>query len=82
MPHKAYIHEVDGSKKAVLMIHGSEDGFVPCNMSRDGYSACCGKKKLLIVDGADHGVSFIKDREGYTNAVVTFLEENVDSAQL
>ena len=22
MPHKAYIHEVDGSKKAVLMIHG------------------------------------------------------------
>ena len=72
---------LSNSRVPVLMIHGSEDGFVPCKMSHDGYSACNGKKKLLIVDGADHGVSFIKDREGYTNAVVSFLEENVDSIQ-
>lgn len=61
----------------VLMVHGGNDGFVPCQMSEDGYQACAGKKKLLIVDGADHGVSFIHDREGYTQAVVTFLEENI-----
>lgn len=65
----------------VLMIHGSKDDFVPCRMAHEGYCACTGKKKLLIVDGADHGVSFIKDRDGYTGAVVTFLEENVDLIQ-
>ena len=63
------------SKVPVLMIHGRDDGFVPCKMSEIGYEACKGKKKLLIVDGADHGVSFIQDRQGYTDAVVSFLEE-------
>lgn len=66
------------SKFPVLMIHGKNDGFVPCKMSEDGYNACTGKKKLLIVDGADHGVSFIHDREGYIRAVAAFLEENID----
>ena len=67
------------SKVPVLMIHGREDGFVPCKMSELGYQACSGKKKLLIVDGADHGVSFVKDRDGYTGEVISFLEENIDS---
>lgn len=65
------------SKVPVLMIHGREDGFVPCKMSEDGYQACIGCKRLLIVDGADHGVSFVQDREGYTKAVVSFLKENI-----
>ena len=67
------------SKVPVLMIHGREDGFVPCKMSQDGYDACTGKKKLFLVDGADHGVSFIKNRDGYVKEVVSFLEETVDS---
>lgn len=66
-----------GCKVPVLMIHGRNDTFVPCTMTQEGYDACVGRKKLLIVDGADHGVSFIHDRDGYTNAVITFLEENV-----
>ena len=66
------------SKVPVLMIHGRDDSFVPCEMSEIGYEACSGKKKLLLVDGADHGVSFIKDRDGYINEIVTFLKENVD----
>lgn len=69
---------LSNSRVPVLMIHGRNDGFVPCNMSEQGYSACTGKKRILLVDGADHGVSFIHDREGYTNAVVSFLAENVD----
>ena len=67
------------SRIPVLMVHGREDDFVPCSMSEAGYEACTGKKKLLIVEGADHGVSFIHDREGYTQAVMQFLNENVDS---
>lgn len=67
------------SKVPVLMIHGREDTFVPCKMTEEGFQACTGRKKLLIVDGADHGVSFIHDREGYKEAVISFLEENVDT---
>ena len=65
-------------KVPVLMIHGRKDTFVPCKMTEDGFKACTGRKKLLIVDGADHGVSFIHDRNGYTNAVFSFLQENVE----
>lgn len=65
------------SRVPVLMIHGGADDFVPCQMSKDGYQACSGKKKLLIVECAGHGVSYIQDRDGYTQAVVTFLEENI-----
>ena len=65
------------SKVPVLMIHGRNDNFVPCKMTEDGYNACAGRKKLLLVDGADHGVSFIHDRNGYMNAIISFLEENI-----
>lgn len=62
----------------VLMIHGRDDTFVPCTMTERGYAACNSKKRLLLVDGAEHGVSFIHDREGYIGAVTDFLIENVD----
>jgi len=62
----------------VLMIHGRADTFVPCAMTERGYSACSSKKRLLLVDGAEHGVSFIHDKEGYIGAVTEFLRENID----
>ena len=53
----------------VLFIHGRADTFVPCEMTLRNYEACTAEKKLLLVDGAKHCMSFIKDREGYTQAV-------------
>lgn len=63
------------SRLPVLLVHGTEDGFVPCDMSRAGFAACCEPKHLLIVEGADHGVSFLKDTNGYTKAVKDFIEK-------
>lgn len=63
------------SRVPVLLIHGSEDGFVPCRMSKESFSFCADPKQLLIVDGADHGVSFLVDRAGYSNAVECFLDK-------
>ena len=54
-----------------------EDGFVPCEMTQKSYEACNEPKKLLLVDGADHGVSFVVDRETYTNMIEQFLHENL-----
>ena len=65
------------SRVPVLMIHGAEDGFVPCQMSRDGFGVCCEPKQLLVVDGADHGLSFLVDTDGYSSAVNTFVEKYI-----
>ena len=69
---------LQGSKLPVLMVHGTDDGFVPCEMSVQGYEACRGEKELLLVEGADHGVSFLVDRPRYEEAVRAFLRKNVE----
>lgn len=58
----------------ILMIHGTADTFVPCEMTKQGYDACMSKKWLLLVEGAGHGVSFMVDRGKYTQALCSFLE--------
>ena len=65
------------SRLPVFMVHGSADDFVPCEMTSQGYDVCTSQKKLLIVEGADHGVSFLADRQTYTEAIVDFLKSTV-----
>ncbi len=66
---------LEKSKLPILMIHGIDDDFVPCRMSEEAYSACNGPKQLLLVDGAEHGVSFLVDRQRYTRMVNEFIEK-------
>lgn len=63
------------SKLPILLIHGTADDFVPCNMTKEGYEACVGKKSLLLVEGAGHGVSFLKDHVRYTEVLCKFVNE-------
>lgn len=65
------------SKLPVLMVHGMDDGFVPCDMTQQGYDACTGEKELFLVEGADHGLSFLKDTERYKERVRAFLDRNL-----
>lgn len=59
----------------VLFIHGKADTFVPYEMTVRNYEACRGWKKLLLVEGADHCMSFLKDREAYKKAVLELFWE-------
>lgn len=61
------------SKVPVLIIHGEDDSFVPCEMSRRNYEACASEKELLIVPGADHGMSYVTDKETYVERFKGFL---------
>lgn len=65
------------SKIPILMFHGAEDGFVPCQMSRDSFGVCCEPKQLIVVDGADHGLCFLTDTDRYTSAVKDFVNKFV-----
>lgn len=49
----------------VIFIHGEDDDFVPCDMSRAMYQACSSRKKLAIFPGAGHGLSCLVDPERY-----------------
>lgn len=56
----------------VLFVHGSEDSFVPVEMTYRNYVSCASPKKLLIVPGADHGMSYLVDRKAYQTALREF----------
>ena len=60
----------------ILFIHGADDSFVPVGMTLENYAACKAPKQLLIVPGADHGMSYFYDREGYEKAVLQFFREH------
>ena len=63
------------SRIPVLFIHGDDDRFVPCRMSRENFEASAAeRKKLLIVPNAGHGLSYMLDRPAYLSALHEFLE--------
>ena len=59
----------------VLLVHGTDDHFVPIEMSYENYIACASPKRLLVVPGADHGMSYLVDQDGYETAVKSFWKE-------
>lgn len=61
----------------IMMVHGKDDGFVPCRMTEEGFAVCTGPKQLLLVDGADHGVSFLVARDRYSTMIGEFLDQNI-----
>lgn len=69
------------TRTPVLFIHGDADGFVPVEMSIENYEACVAPKKLLIVSGADHGLSYLVDRERYERTVCKFFEAHDGDVQ-
>lgn len=60
----------------VLFIHGTDDKFVPVEMTYENYKACASPKKLLIVPGAEHCQSYYLERKRYEQFVREFWEEN------
>lgn len=56
----------------VLFVHGTEDHFVPIEMTYENYKACASPKRLFVVPGAEHGMSYLTDPQGYENAVKSF----------
>lgn len=69
------IEAVAHCTRPLILIHGEADGFVPCEMSRHLYDACSGKKKLWTVPGADHGLAYPTDPEGYLQVLTEFQQE-------
>ncbi len=66
------VRAVKNSKIPIIFIHGDNDAFVPCEMSRELYDACASKKSLVFIKGAGHGLAYPVDKEHYLSALRDF----------
>ena len=59
----------------IIFFHGDTDAFVPCQMSVDNYNACVSeRKRLVIIDGAGHGLCYVIDEEKYVKELKDFFD--------
>lgn len=61
--------------RPIVLVHGQDDDFVPCEMTKRSYEACTGDKRLLIVPEATHGISFLKAKEAYMGLVLELVSK-------
>lgn len=59
----------------VIFFHGLDDDYVPSYMSQITYDACNTRKKLVMIPGAGHGLSFPVAPELYIQEMKNFFDE-------
>lgn len=62
-------------KNNLLIIHGDKDHFVPTSDAYKIFDNVTCHKKILIVPGASHAKSYLKDTELYEQTIKEFLDE-------
>ena len=67
------VESVKKTKIPILLIHGKADTFVPCYMSKEIKKNGKSIYRLILFDGAEHGISYIKDEKTYEKYFQEFL---------
>lgn len=68
------IHAVSQTTIPILLIHGSEDKYVPSEMSGEIFEKCAGKRFLEIFPGAGHGGCCATDPVRYAKILRCFMD--------
>lgn len=79
----AGLNEIKKRRIPILFAHGDADDFVPYAMSKQNYAIFDGAKadngeelaELFTASGAKHGISFLKDYDGYMKAIYRLLDK-------
>lgn len=69
------VKAMERARVPILFVHGTDDKLVPISMTYENYKACRAPKRLLVVPGAGHGMSYHADRAGYESAVCNFFAD-------
>lgn len=70
------VEAIKNSNIPILIIHGENDRFVPCEMSKACRDACnC--VELVLVKDAGHGMSYLVDKNVYQETIVRFLKKTL-----
>ncbi len=75
LTEKDSVQTLAKNTRPILLVHGLDDDFVPCDMTQRGFKACAGDKRLLLVEDATHGISFLRAKEAYIAKVNELLEQ-------
>ena len=60
----------------IIFFHGDADSYVPCYMSEQNFEACVSeKKRLVIIEGAEHGLCFPAAMEKYVTELGDFFAD-------
>ena len=59
----------------VLFIHGGADDFVPAVHTERNAAACASFHRTVMIEGAPHALSILKDPDLYHGEVLRFFEE-------
>ena len=68
-------------KLPVIFYHGETDDFVPCSMSREMHDAYQGKKALITIPNAGHGLSYPVDPQRYLQTLRDFFGPNASKCE-
>ena len=60
------------NKIPVLFVHGTEDAFVPIEMTIANFQYCTSEKELFLVEHCPHAIAYFIDEEGYHNKLIRF----------
>ena len=60
-------------KLPVIFFHGEDDAFVPCYMSVENFEACGGRKRLVTIPGAGHGLAYAVEPDRYVQELYDFF---------
>ncbi|WP_217586087.1 alpha/beta hydrolase [Lentibacillus saliphilus] len=71
------LEQVEKADVPILYIAGNADTFVPTDMAQNLYNHTKSEADILTVDGANHGESFIIDRDAYLERLNGFLAQYV-----
>jgi len=69
------VQAMQDCKTPVLFIHGTDDTFVPIEMTYENYKTCAAPKRLLVVPGAGHCQSHLVEPERYEEELLRFWQK-------
>ncbi len=78
------VRSAAGTKVPLLLIHGDDDRFVPCSMSREIAEAARkagARVRLEIFPGGAHGISYLTDVKRYTDTEMDFIESCIQKKE-
>lgn len=65
---------VRNTKIPIFLVHGEDDRFVPCDMSRRIHRCCASPCTLLTIPDAGHGICYYVDAPRYESALKHFFK--------
>lgn len=75
LKEKEAYKSIKNYKNNLLIVHGGKDRFVPTSDAYKIFDNATCHKKILIVPGASHAKSYLKDTELYEQTIKEFLDE-------